>query len=1297
MKEFLSWLGFRKLDPKIQDHINQNNMHQAVYGGALVIVLQIFLFMEHLVHLDMHTEVSRNQILMFIGQATLVAAAIVLLIISGCYHYRKIYRRRLSKISVYVFTTMVAVYMALVSLQGYVLSAVILVLSFFLISTVCLFILRPLYSFFYCVIIFSGLYLQLGEVSHIGEMSVDILRRIIVMDGLAVLLVSISRFHFSYKAAKEHIQLEYMTRTDWLTGLRNRYSMRQEYEHVVIQEDFYGMVLMVDMDDFQYYNDVYGPYEADDALRQVAQIIMEAFGEAYCYRFGGDEFFVAWPCEADQLTETLVRSKIAQVYGQVALFAESMQRMELSISIGYTYGMATRGEQREAMSRVANRNLLTAKRIGKNQAIGEPYSGVVEENIRLDAQKVYKTSDMDTLTGLPNMVHFRNRAEQLIRIMEKEGRQDLCVLYFDVVNFKSYNQNFGFQMGDQLLKHIANKLSQVFPEGLVSRFASDHFIVLTKTGHIIQPIEEVHEYVHTYQRNMRLEIKAGIYILGGGQEEIGVAMDRAKMALDQIKKRYDADYKFYNASMEEEREKKQYIVDHLDEAMAKGWIKVYFQPVVRTLTGAYCGAEALARWEDPKRGMISPKDFIETLEEAHLIQFLDSYVLEQVCKIYTSIPSQQLELQPVSVNLSRYDFQLSNIYEIVNDIVESYDMPKELVHIEITESALTEDPEFLKQQIQRFHQGGYKVWMDDFGAGYSSLNTLKDFSFDVLKLDMMFLRNFETNPKVPLVISSIITMAKYMGIQTLAEGVETEEQADFLRSVGCEMMQGFLFSKPRSMEEILRIDAVEHRQMEDPSHRKYLDQVGRINLLSANPLAQTSEWEYNNPVPMAIMEYKDNQVSYINYNHAFENYLKSIGFFTMEESLEFLNRPKSSGYDAIREKMKEAMRTEEEVSMDFVRNGEICNIRGTKIALDEAQGCGAILITGVDRLVMQKEKPDTGALSGEAILLWLSTLGFAEILGYETYDEFMENAYNFQVDLTENRVLQYYFGQEQAIIDTMQNESYTYMDDVEHIIHILSEGDEERARQIIKFFHRDRLMEEYKNGIFYGNTEFELSWDGERHWLHSNYQLTRTADGHVHASVLIYNIEEFRRNEDVILRMANTDPLTGLYNRHYAEPEMKKQIENRVAGQSIAMVQIDLDNFKTINDSYGHECGDEALLAAADNLRRIFDENAIICRTGGDEFIILVENCKESEIWLKLQMLESGTVFTYETYEVKFTYSVGYTMIPQQAEEYDQAVRNADIAMYMSKSCGKGKFTKFQSFMRKQWNPSDALPDTSQS
>ena len=718
--------------------------------------------------------------------------------------------------------------------------------------------------------------------------------------------------------------------------------------------------------------------------------------------------------------------------------------------------------------------------------------------------------------------------------------------------------------------------------------------------------------------------------------------------------------------------------------MAKGWIKVFYQPVVRTLTGEICGVEALARWEDPLRGKISPADFIEVLEEAHLIHYLDLYILEKVCKTFTTIKSENLFKQPASINLSRYDFQLSNIYEQVNEIVESYEVPKDLIHIEITESALTDDPAFLRQQIKKFHDGGYQVWMDDFGSGYSSLNTLKDFKFDVLKLDMVFLKNFDTNPKVPLIISSIINMAKYMGIQTLAEGVETREQAEFLRAVGCEKMQGFLFGIPMSRQTIAKMNEEIPFKTENPSSREYLDKVGRINMLSSNPLDEMNGWEYNNPVPMGIIEYSNGYVKYMNCNRAFRNYVGSMGFVSVKEVEKNVNDPETDLYEGIRQELDYCLRTGKEHKLTFVYKKAMVSTYCKLIAKDEENGKVAFLISVADRLISRQDEVGADSLDRDAVLLWLSTRGLAEILGYEGYDDLLSNTYNFEIDLTEDEATNFYFGADFIALKAIREATGTYTELVDQIVDGLT-ADPKKREKMKKFYDRERLMEEYKQGIQYGNTEDELDWDGKRHWLHTNYQLRETEDGHLHASFLVYNIGQFRQTEHRMWQLANTDPLTGLFNRYFAETKIHSVLETITGDRTCALIQIDLDDFKSINDSNGHECGDAALITVARYMMEVFPGQAIISRTGGDEFLVFIEKCEETDVKKYLDKLIEGTTCYYGGKKLQLAFSVGYTLIPDQAIQYEEAVRNADAAMYESKSRGKGCYTKFEERMLKQW------------
>ena len=219
-------------------------------------------------------------------------------------------------------------------------------------------------------------------------------------------------------------------------------------------------------------------------------------------------------------------------------------------------------------------------------------------------------------------------------------------------------------------------------------------------------------------------------------------IDRAKMACDDIIRVYDKDENVYDNKLAKKNEIKQYVINNFERAFKQRYFNVYYQKEVRALTGKVCGYEALARWIDPKYGVISPAIFVEVLEEVHLVHKLDVYIIEQVCEDLKNDMEYGMAVVPVSVNLSRLDFELCDIKAEIDKCRAKYGIPQNLLNIEITESAIAAGEEFLGEWIKKFRDDGYQVWMDDFGAGYSSLNNLKVYDFDVLKIDMNFLKSF---------------------------------------------------------------------------------------------------------------------------------------------------------------------------------------------------------------------------------------------------------------------------------------------------------------------------------------------------------------------------------------------------------------------------------------------------------------------------------------------------------------------------------------------------------------------------
>ena len=424
-----------------------------------------------------------------------------------------------------------------------------------------------------------------------------------------------------------------------------------------------------------------------------------------------------------------------------------------------------------------------------------------EEKLEHAQGILLKLSISDEVTGIANMHYFRSQA--LEKMHDKNvDISSLIFLFLDIENFKILNEKYGFWEGNAFLKKFADMTNLVFKDSLVAHFSNDNFVVLTKN-------EAVQEKLQTIRRNllsMNYDIKLGLKVGGYKPQDREclplMACDRARYACYTIKKHYNHDYCEYDNTMASNFQKKQYIINNIDEAIKKEYIKVYYQPVVNAASGKLCGLEALARWDDPKYGFLSPADFIQTLEEYYQIYKLDMYVVEKVCRNFVYAKENGLPLIPVSLNFSRRDFDSLNIAEDVEAFLNKYDVDKNLIHIEVTESTLSENDEKLKEILRRFRNDGYALWLDDFGAGYSGLNVLKEYDFDMMKIDMKFLSGFSGNAKARHILKNIITMAKALNMSTLTEGVETEEAYQFLRENGCEQIQGYLFGRPMPDSEL---------------------------------------------------------------------------------------------------------------------------------------------------------------------------------------------------------------------------------------------------------------------------------------------------------------------------------------------------------------------------------------------------------------------------------------------------------------------------------------------------------------
>jgi len=413
------------------------------------------------------------------------------------------------------------------------------------------------------------------------------------------------------------------------------------------------------------------------------------------------------------------------------------------------------------------------------------------------SKELEKSAKEDQLTGLYNYSYFSEQAEERVRNLTGNISENLF-LFIDVHNFKAFNDQRGFEEGDKFLVTLGKYVSDIFHDSLYGRQADDHFVVLTKSEDLEKKLNALNDLVHNYDHEILMGINCGAYRLNNNNEDPRLAIDRARYAAQQIKNRFQTIYIEYDKTMSEAYHKRLYVINNIDNAVNNGWIVPFYQPVVWSDTGEVCGCEALARWMDPVYGQLFPNEFIPVLEEYRLIHKLDKAIFESAFKDIRESLDAGKPVVPVSLNFSRLDFELMDAVKELDDLAAKYQIPKELIHVEVTESALTDNFTKLNEAINRIKDLGYSLWLDDFGSGYSSLNVLKDYQFDVIKIDMRFLSNLENSEKARTLIDCIIKMAARINMLTLTEGVETKGQAEFLNEVGCERLQGYLFGKPVS-------------------------------------------------------------------------------------------------------------------------------------------------------------------------------------------------------------------------------------------------------------------------------------------------------------------------------------------------------------------------------------------------------------------------------------------------------------------------------------------------------------------
>lgn len=407
----------------------------------------------------------------------------------------------------------------------------------------------------------------------------------------------------------------------------------------------------------------------------------------------------------------------------------------------------------------------------------------------------------DRLTGLFSKEFFYERVKQLL--MEYPDRK-YDIICSDIDNFKLINDIFGIPAGDSLLCSIADMYKNLVGEnGICGRFHADQFACLVEHRDDYTDAYFIHaeEQISSAFNVKSVVMKWGVYPIEDGSVTVEQMCDRTFLAIRNIKGRYGTHFAIYDDKLRSRLLREQEITDNMVEALANHQYVVYLQPKFRVEDNRLAGAEALVRWNHPDWGFMLPADFIPLFERNGFITQLDQFVWDRACSILRGWHDGGFPDIPISVNVSRADVYQVDLADILVRAVQKHGLNRKSLHLEITESAYTENPEQVIEMVQHLRELGFVIEMDDFGSGYSSLNMLNQMPLDILKLDMKFIQNETAKPVGQGILRFIMELAKWMDLSVVAEGVETLEQLERLRAVRCNYVQGYYFGKPMPLQE----------------------------------------------------------------------------------------------------------------------------------------------------------------------------------------------------------------------------------------------------------------------------------------------------------------------------------------------------------------------------------------------------------------------------------------------------------------------------------------------------------------
>lgn len=858
-------------------------------------------------------------------------------------------------------------------------------------------------------------------------------------------------------------------------------------------------------------------------------------------------------------------------------------------------------------------------------------------------RRIIQDTERDTLTGLYTKEYFFRYAEQF-DIRHKGLETDAIV--FDVNHFHMINERYGKAYGDRLLCHIADRIREVTKEhgGIVSRKEADTFMIYCPHR---DDYEDMLEIVSTgtfdeESGSARIHLRMGVYSVVDKSLDIEMRFDRAKTAADTVHGSFTKMVGIYDENLNQQELYEEQLVEDFSAAIETNQFQVYFQPKfdIRPRKPILAGAEALVRWKHPKFGMISPGVFIPLFENNGLIQKLDEFVWREAARQIRDWKNRFDYSVPVSVNVSRIDLYDPNLLDTLKNILTSNDLIPDDLHLEITESAYTNNAEQIIDKVRHLQEFGFPIEMDDFGTGYSSLNMISSLPIDALKLDMQFIRNAFVEGGNTRMMEIIIDIAEFLGVTSIAEGVETEEQVKALRMMGCAIVQGYYFSKPVPSEEFETIltegkaaRAELNAALKAEKEAKEAKLAADISAMRQSEEQKTQQSGYSDNTQRKQADAKGISM------RAFNIFLTLIAIL-ISAALYFINTRVNQGYrDSIEASERLVTAQQAVFNMEavsdyltdrvrlFVVSGDVSfmndffeEVNVVKRRETTLSDLEYLMENNSDRTAYESLSRAL-ALSNElvereylAMRLRLESLGYlpeempevlAEIKLMPEYNSLSaEELKDKSISLVFD---DYYMDHKDRIKENADQCTLNLISTERQLV-------EKTSNQMLLLLRMQSililalLVVVFVFVFFIGTQVRKPLTDLVRN---IRAQVPNKPSGAEELRFVSRNYNDFladsRKARAQLTYESLHDPVTGLFNSSAYDLLVRSIDVNYVA-----LILFDIDQFSKINDTYGHDIGDLVLKRVAEALKRNFRSVDIICRMSGDNFVVIMTRMNSS-------------------------------------------------------------------------------------